>query len=52
VFIHQLSSHPWGDAAKNIVLQHIDQLKPIFVQYERVITSIEAGFIGAWGQYS
>nr|KAG5708525.1 hypothetical protein BaRGS_032946 [Batillaria attramentaria] len=42
---------PYGDASKNIVLQHIEQLKPVFFEYERVITSIEAGFIGAWGEW-
>ncbi|XP_070205284.1 uncharacterized protein [Littorina saxatilis] len=42
---------PYGDASKNIVLHHISQLKPIFHQYERVITAIEAGFIGAWGEW-
>ena len=45
----QRKDHPYGDASKNMVLQHINQLKPIFHQYEKVITSIEAGFIGAWG---
>ena len=45
----QKRDHPYGDASKNIVLQHISQLKPIFHQYEKVITSIEAGFVGAWG---
>lgn len=46
-----LPNHPYGDAEKNIVLNHISQLKPIFHQYERVITSVEAGFIGAWGEW-
>ncbi|KAK7115511.1 uncharacterized protein [Littorina saxatilis] len=42
---------PYGDARKNIVLQHINQLKPIFHQYERITTSMEAGFIGIWGEW-
>ncbi|KAK7115638.1 uncharacterized protein [Littorina saxatilis] len=42
---------PYGDASKSMVLRHISQLKPIFHQYERVITSIEAGFIGTWGEW-
>jgi hypothetical protein len=46
----QLTSHPWGDASKNIVLQHIQQLHPIFQQYEDIITAVQAGFIGAWGK--
>ncbi|KAL8602247.1 hypothetical protein ACOMHN_022760 [Nucella lapillus] len=43
--------HPWGDASKNVVLHHIEQLKPLFQEYQGVITSIEAGFIGAWGEW-
>ncbi|KAK7489232.1 hypothetical protein BaRGS_00019484, partial [Batillaria attramentaria] len=52
-FCYTFSFHdpPYGDASKNIVLQHIQQLKPIFHQYERVITSVEAGFIGTWGEW-
>ncbi|KAK7115529.1 uncharacterized protein [Littorina saxatilis] len=47
----QRHSHPLGDAKKDIVLHHISQLKPIFQKYKGVITSIQAGFIGAWGEW-
>ncbi|KAK7501757.1 hypothetical protein BaRGS_00007188 [Batillaria attramentaria] len=41
---------PYGDASKDIVLQHIQQLSPIFHKYEAIITVLEAGFIGTWGR--
>nr|KAG5709893.1 hypothetical protein BaRGS_029935 [Batillaria attramentaria] len=42
---------PYGDASKDIVLQHIQQLSPIFHKYEAIITVLEAGFIGTWGEW-
>ncbi|XP_076465839.1 uncharacterized protein LOC143297393 [Babylonia areolata] len=44
-------NHPWGDASKDVVLGHIGQLRPLLQRYQGVITSIEAGFIGAWGEW-
>lgn len=41
---------PYGDAPKNIVLQHIDQLKPIFEEHEDIIAVVQMGFIGTWGE--
>jgi len=39
------------DAALDTILLHIDQLTPIFQQNYDVINYIEAGFIGAWGEW-
>lgn len=41
---------PYGDAPKEIVLQHIAQLKPILTENADVILSVQAGFIGTWGE--
>lgn len=39
------------DAPLNIVLQHIDQLEPVLQEYSDVIAVLQAGFIGAWGEW-
>jgi len=39
------------DAPLDIVLQHIDQLEPILREYADVISVMQAGFIGAWGEW-
>ncbi|MGZ3873259.1 MAG: DUF4832 domain-containing protein [Mucilaginibacter sp.] len=39
------------DAPLAIVEQHIDQLKPIFEANKDVIAFVQAGFIGAWGEW-
>ncbi len=41
---------PYGDAPKNIVLQHIAQLKPILQANADVIAVLNMGFIGTWGE--
>lgn len=41
---------PYGDAPKNIVLQHIGQLKPLFKKNADVIAVLQQGFIGIWGE--
>ncbi|MBC7775251.1 MAG: DUF4832 domain-containing protein [Phycisphaerae bacterium] len=41
---------PYGDAPKNIVLQHIAQLKPVLQANADVIAVLNMGFIGAWGE--
>jgi len=38
------------DAPLDIVLKHIQQLKPIFKQNVDVINTIDFGFIGCWGE--
>jgi Domain of unknown function (DUF4832)/Domain of unknown function (DUF4874) len=42
---------PWLDAPENIILGHIDQLKPILQTNADVISVMEAGFIGRWGEW-
>jgi len=44
------SSPPYGDAPKDIVLQHIAQLKPVLQANADVIAALNMGFIGAWGE--
>ena len=39
------------DATKAQVLQHLGQLKPLFAANEDVIVAMDAGFIGAWGEW-
>jgi hypothetical protein len=41
---------PYGDAPKNIVLQHITQLKPLLQDNADVIACVQEGFIGIWGE--
>jgi hypothetical protein len=46
---------PWPDsepdASKAQILRHIEQLKPFFEKNSDVIAWVEAGFIGAWGEW-
>jgi len=39
------------DAPKEIILKHIDQLKPLWHRNKDVINVIDAGFIGGWGEW-
>ncbi|MFT3680220.1 MAG: DUF4832 domain-containing protein [Ferruginibacter sp.] len=39
------------DAPLTTVEQHLDQLKPIFESNKDVIAFVQAGFIGAWGEW-
>lgn len=41
---------PYGDASKEIVLQHIAQLKPLFEEGAPVLACVQMGFIGTWGE--
>jgi hypothetical protein len=43
--------HSQPDAPKERVLEHIRQLRPCFRQNEEVIALVQAGFIGAWGEW-
>jgi hypothetical protein len=45
------SSPPYGDATPDRVLQHIEQLGPLLKQNSDVIALVQAGFIGAWGEW-
>lgn len=40
-----------NDAPLNTVLNHISQLKPVLQNNADVIVSMQAGFIGAWGEW-
>lgn len=40
------------DAPPDKILSHLDQLKPIFEANYDVVAYMEAGFIGAWGQWN
>jgi hypothetical protein len=40
----------YGDAPERIVLEHIQQLKPLFQQNADVIAALQEGFIGIWGE--
>ncbi|HSD13407.1 MAG TPA: DUF4832 domain-containing protein [Flavobacterium sp.] len=39
------------DAPKSIILQHINQVKNLLISNEDVICSVQAGFIGTWGEW-
>ncbi|WP_207534509.1 DUF4832 domain-containing protein [Desertivirga arenae] len=41
---------PYGDAPKEVVLNHIAQLKPLIQQNSDVIAVVQEGFIGIWGE--
>jgi Domain of unknown function (DUF4832)/Domain of unknown function (DUF4874) len=41
---------PYGDAPKSRVLKHIDQLEPVLRANADVIATVQAGFIGLWGE--
>lgn len=43
------SDHPW-DAPLEQTLRHVEQLKPIFQEYEDVIYVVQYGFVGSWGE--
>jgi hypothetical protein len=45
------STKPYGDASKARVLGHIAQIKPILFANSDVIAVLQAGFIGAWGEW-
>lgn len=39
------------DAPRAIILQHMEQLKPILYKHKDVIAVVQAGFIGPWGEW-
>ncbi len=39
------------DAPLSVVEQHLDQLKPVFEENKDIIAFVQAGFIGAWGEW-
>jgi hypothetical protein len=42
---------PYGDAAPEQALSHIRQLTPVLRENSDVIAILQAGFIGAWGEW-
>lgn len=43
-------SKPW-DAPVDVVLRHVEQLKPILQDNADVIFILQAGFVGVWGEW-
>ena len=41
---------PYGDAPVAIVLNHVQQLKPLLQKHADVIAVLQEGFIGIWGE--
>jgi hypothetical protein len=39
------------DASLDVILEHIEQLAPLLQQHADVILTLQAGFIGAWGEW-
>ena len=42
---------PFGDASREQILAHIEQLGPLLTQHADVIAILQAGFIGVWGEW-
>ena len=42
---------PYGDAGKEWILRHIEQLRPVLQANSDVIAVMQAGFIGIWGEW-
>jgi len=49
-FTYSSSEHE-PDAPLNIILLHLEQLKPVLEKNADVIAVLQAGFIGAWGEW-
>lgn len=41
---------PYGDATKEIILEHIGQLGPVLTNNADVVLCLQLGFIGTWGE--
>ena len=41
---------PW-DPTPEVVLKHIENLKPVLQEYGDVILTFQAGFVGVWGEW-
>jgi len=39
------------DPQRDIILSHLDQLKPLLQEYSSAISTVQAGLIGAWGEW-
>jgi hypothetical protein len=40
------------DAPRDVIVTHLDQLQPVLTNNHDVIAYLEAGFVGAWGQWN
>ncbi|MBR1869492.1 MAG: DUF4832 domain-containing protein, partial [Bacteroidales bacterium] len=43
---------PEKEPPMDILLRHIEQVKPLFQTYKDIIYVLQAGFIGSWGEWS
>lgn len=50
-FNYNNGNEPGPDAKQEIILQHIAQLTPILLKNSDIIFALQAGFIGAWGEW-
>jgi len=41
---------PYGDVSKTRILSHINQLKPYLQAHSDVLSVVQSGFIGVWGE--
>jgi len=39
------------DASRDVILEHLKELKPILQEYKDTISVVQAGVIGAWGEW-
>lgn len=44
------NSKPW-DAPVDVVLRHVEQLKPLLQKHADIIFVMQAGFVGVWGEW-
>lgn len=44
-------SFPYNEPSKAQILTHVAQLQPLFAAHADVILTLQAGFIGAWGEW-
>lgn len=50
-FAYQSDMDGTGEASDEIMLAHMPQLRPILAENADVIHTVEAGFLGAWGEW-
>lgn len=50
-FAYQSDMTGTGEASDEIMLAHMPQLQPILAENTDVIHTVEAGFLGAWGEW-
>ena len=48
VYRHSMAGE---DPQKGVILAHLDQLAPLFARYLPVVSVVQAGLIGAWGEW-